>query len=458
MTTPSPVPADGSAAPAVVTRHRADHLVTMAPGLPVHSPGIVDVANGRVVWSGPAADAPEWTGGSDSIHEVRGALVPGFVNAHAHTPMVLLRGTGEGLPTDVWLTDVMWPREARLTADDVQQAMTLGATEMLLGGITTTSEMYFYGEAIARGAEASGLRCIVAAPLIEAEAFAHLGTVTEQIESIRSLRTSWADHPLIEIAVGPHSAYALSRESLAAVRDLVTEDPMLVHIHVGEQPHEGDGVLAATGLTVPAYLDDIGLLGRRTIGAHCVWMTDADIALFAAREVGVAHCPVSNGRHASGIARVVDMQTAGVSVGIGTDGPASHERLDPFEEMRTAVRYARLAAIDASRLDATQVYAMATCGSADALGRPDLGRLTPGSRADMVAISLGGPGSPPSFDPTPTAADLLGRIVWSGSPASVAAVWVEGVQVVADGRHLSADLDALAADVDRRARRISAGS
>lgn len=451
MTTPSP-----AAAAPVATRHRADHLVTMAPGIPVHSPGIVDVVDGRVVWSGHADDAPAWSGAPDAVHHVRGALVPGFVNAHAHTPMVLLRGTGEGLPTDVWLTDVMWPREARLTAEDVQQAMTLGAAEMLLGGITTTSEMYFFGDAIARGAEAAGLRCIVAAPLIEADAFAHLGTITEQIESVRALRAGWAGHPLIEIAVGPHSAYALSRESLAAVRDLVADDPMLVHIHVGEQPHEGDGVLASTGLTVPGYLDDIGLLGERTIGAHCVWMTDDDIALFASRHVGVAHCPVSNGRHASGIARVVDMQAAGISVGIGTDGPASHDRLDPFDEMRTAVRYARLAAIDASRLDATQVFTMATSGSADALGRPDLGRLTPGSRADMVAIDLGGPGSPASFDPNPTAADLLGRIVWSGSPASVAAVWVQGSLVVENGRHLTADLEALAIDIDHRARRISA--
>lgn len=438
-----------------ITRYRADHLVTMADDIPVHSPGIVDVVDGRVVWSGPAEQAPAWAGHDSDLVDVSGALVPGFVNAHAHTPMVLLRGTGEGLPTDVWLTEVMWPREARLTADDVQQAMTLGAAEMLLGGITTTSEMYFFGDAIAQGAVSAGLRCIVAAPLIEADAFAHFGTVDEQIDSIRTLRSAWAGHPLIEIAVGPHSAYALSRTSLAAVRDLVAEDPMLVHIHVAEQRGEGDRVLADTGLTVPAYLDELGLFEGRALGAHCVWMTDDDIALFAERGVGVAHCPVSNGRHASGIARVVEMRSAGVAVGLGTDGPASHDRLDPFEEMRTAVRYARIAAIDASQLDATEVFAMATCGAADALGRPDLGRLTPGARADMIAITLGGRGSPASAETNPTAAELLGRIVWSGSPAAVDAVWVEGTQVVADGQHLTVDLDALATDVDRRARRIS---
>ncbi|MEO6125210.1 MAG: amidohydrolase family protein [Ilumatobacteraceae bacterium] len=440
----------------IATRHCADHLVTMAPDGQIHSPGIVDVVDGVVVWSGPAGEAPPWTGIDEQIHHVRGALTPGFVNVHAHTPMVLLRGSGEGLPTDVWLTEVMWPREARLTADDVQQAMTLGAAEMLLGGITATSEMYFYGNAIAEGAVTAGLRCIVAAPLIEAEALARFGTVDDQIESIRGLRSAWAGHPLIEIAIGPHSAYALSRESLVAVRDLIADDPMLVHIHVAEQRSEGDGVLAATGLTVPAYLDDIGLLGARCLAAHCVWMTDEDIALFAAHGVGVGHCPVSNGRHASGIARVVDMREAGIAVGLGTDGPASHDRLDPFEEMRTAVRYARIATSDASQLDATQVFTMATCEAADALGRPDLGRLTPGSRADMIEISLDGPGSPPFSDPDPTAAELLGRIVWGSSPSRVAAVWVQGTQVVANGRHLTVDLDALALDVAGRARRISA--
>ncbi|HRD99772.1 MAG TPA: amidohydrolase family protein, partial [Ilumatobacteraceae bacterium] len=161
------------------TRLLADHLITMEPGVPVHSPGIVDVLDGRVTWSGPAAAAPP----SDAkVQTVSGLLMPGLISAHAHTPMVLLRGTGEGLATIAWLHDVMWPRESRLTADDVEWAMRLGASELLLHGVTTSSEMYFWPAAIARAAADAGLRCLVAAPLLESPGFAHHGTIAEQID------------------------------------------------------------------------------------------------------------------------------------------------------------------------------------------------------------------------------------------------------------------------------------
>jgi len=434
---------------AAPTRYRADHVVTGPERGAVHSPGVVDVVDGRVAWSGAAGEAPAWEG---EAVDIGGALLPGFVNVHAHTPMVLLRGTGEGLPTDVWLTEVMWPREARLTPDDVRAAMRLGAAEMLLSGITTTCEMYFHGAAIAEGAVAAGLRCLVTAPLIEAPDFAHLGTVAEQIGAIRDLRAAWADHPLVEVGVGPHSAYALSREALVAVRELVDADPMLLHIHVAEQPHEGAGVLEATGLTVPAFLDELGLLTGRTLGAHCVWMTDDDIDRFARRGAAVAHCPVSNGRHASGIARVAAMRDAGIRVGLGTDGPASNDRLDPFEEMRTAIRYARISVLDAAQLDARTAFGMATAEAGLALGRPDLGRLAPGARADMVAVALDRPGLAPGIGGD----ELLAGLVWSGSPGLVRDVWVEGAQVVRDGGCLTVDVASAAREVHERSLRLSA--
>jgi len=382
---------------------------------------------------------------------VRGLIMPGMVNIHAHTPMLLLRGTGEGLPTDRWLVDVMWPREVRLVEDDVRWAMQLGASELLLNGVTTTSEMYFFGDAVAEGAEAAGLRCIVAAPLIEAPDFAKFGSIDDQLSSIRLMRDRWRGHPLIEVGVGPHSAYALSRDALSRVSELVADDPMLVHTHIAEQPHEGDGVMRETGLTVPAYLDQLGLLTNRTVGAHCVWVTAADIELLAARGVGVAHCPVSNGRHASGIAPIGAMRLAGIKVGIATDGPASHDRLDLFDDMRTAVRFARIAQMDASLLTARTVLAMTTAEAAAAVGRPDLGRLTPGSRADMIALDLDGPG----FDPIFGADELFNRVVWAGSPAAVRDVWVNGCQVVAERQCLTIDRSEARREVTQRALRLA---
>jgi 5-methylthioadenosine/S-adenosylhomocysteine deaminase len=432
----------------MTVRYSADHVVPMHGSAVVHSPGIVDVDGDRITWCGPSDSAPA----SDApVTVLRGALIPGLVNAHAHTPMVLLRGTGEGLPTDVWLQDVMWPREARLVADDVHHAMRLGAAELLTNGVTTTSEMYFYGDSIARGAVDAGLRCIVAAPLLEAPDFAHFGSIDTQLAAIADLRREWRDESLIEIVLGPHSAYAMSRAALEAVAGQAADSGMLIHIHVAEQPHEGDALVASTGRRVPAYLDELGLLTARTIGAHCIWMDDDELDLFAERGTTVAHCPASNGRHASGIARVTAMRARGIPVGLGTDGPASHDRLDLFEEMRTAIRYARVAGLDASLIDAPTALAMATSEAADALGRPDLGRLAAGARADMVLLDVEGP----SYSPTLPDGDLIGRIVWAGTPQSVRAVWVGGRKVVSEGRCTTIDLVEAQREVNARAVRIA---
>lgn len=422
--------------PVTTTRFHAEHLITMEPtadGVPaVHAPGAVDVADGEVMWSGPASDAPAHHG--DEVL-VEGLLMPGMVNIHAHTPMVLLRGTGEGLPTARWLTEVMWPRESRLSDGDVFWAMQFGATELLRNGITTSSEMYFFGDAVARGAHVAGLRCIVSSPLIEAAAFSAFGTIDAQIETIRSLRREWRDHRTIEIGVGPHAAHTLSRDALLTVADAVRLDPMLVHIHVAEQPGEAASLEQASGGTVPEYLDELGLLSPRTVAAHCVWVTDRDIELFAARRVSVAHCPASNGRHASGIAPVEAMREAGVKVGIATDGPASHDRLDLFEDVRTAARLARIRHMDASRMSAATLLGMVTTEAAAAIGRPDLGHLAPGARADMVAIDVEADG----FDPILAPDELVGRVVWAGSRDAVRSVWVDGEPVVVDGRCVAVD-------------------
>lgn len=447
----------------MTTRYRCSYLITMAEddaGVGVIVDAVLDVDGDTVTYAGPAAGAPptESRGGSDEgAIALDGLVMPGFVNAHAHTPMVLLRGAGEGLPTIEWLHTVMWPRESRLTADDVAAAMTLGAAELLAGGITTTNEMYFFPAAMAAAARAAGLRAVIGGPLLESAAFtANSGSVAEQLDAIAALRRQWSDDALVDIAVAPHSAYALSESALSTVGEFVAAqaeagDPIGVHIHLSEQPGEADAVTARTGLSATAYLDRLGVLTNRTVAAHGVWLDAADIAVLAERGTAVAHCPCSNGRHASGIAPVAALRAAGVTVGLGTDGPASHDRLDPFEELRTAIRFARIGGGDASLGDVAATLRMATAGSADLLGRHDLGRLTPGTRADFVELDVGALGFAPVLDP----AELVGRVVWAGSPAAVRNVWVGGTSVVADGRCTTVDVAAATADVTTRATALA---
>ncbi len=431
-------------------RYRADVLVTMSKDTGPISDGVVDISGGRVVWSGPASEAPD--PGDATVRSIDGILMPGMVNIHCHTPMVLLRGAGEGLPVDRWLHEVMWPREARLTPGDVRVGMQTGAAELLAGGITTSVEMYFHGDAVASGAADVGLRCLVTAPVIEDEQFERLGSWEAQLDEMVATRERWSSNDLIEVGLGPHAAYSLSEECLRRIASIASETGMLANIHVAEQEWEDGAVRARSGMSAPAYLESLGLLEGRTLAAHSVWMPDDDIEVLARNRTAVAHCPCSNAKHGSGVARVLDLIGAGVRVGLGTDGPASHHRLDLFEEMRMAIRLARVKTGDAGVLPARQALHMATAGAADCIDRPDLGRLTPGSRADMVAIT----GAEPAMNPViPGEDDPISRIVWSGSPSAVRSVWVGGRQVVEDGEVTSIDTAAVRGEMQRRARRLA---
>ena len=431
-------------------RYRADVLLTMAGGSSPVTDGVVDVEEGRVVWSGPASEAPD--PGDAAVHLIDGILMPGMVNIHCHTAMVLLRGAGEGLPVDRWLHEVMWPREARLTPEDVRVGMQAGAVELLANGITTSVEMYFHGDAVASGAAEAGLRCLVTAPVIEDAQLDRFGSWQAQLEEMVATRERWASNDLIEVGLGPHAAYSLSDECLRRIADIAAETGMLVHIHVAEQEWEDGAVRGRFGMSAPAYLESLGLLEGRALAAHAVWVPDDDIEILARNGTAVAHCPCSNSKHGSGVARVLDMVEAGVRVGLGTDGPASHHRLDLFEEMRTAIRLARLKAGDAAALPARQALHMATAGAADCIDRPDLGRLAPGAWADMVAIR----GDEPALSPViPDEDDPISRVVWSGSPGAARSVWVGGRQVVDDGRVISIDTRSVHSEMVRRARRLA---
>jgi 5-methylthioadenosine/S-adenosylhomocysteine deaminase len=326
--------------------------------------------------------------------------------------------------------------------------MRLGAAELLRNGITTSVEMYFHGRAVADAAHAAGLRCVVTAPIIDDPALGRFGSWRDQLAAMVELRDTWAGSDRIEVGIGPHAAYSVGEECLRAVAAAAVEHDMLVHIHLAEVDGEDRVIRQRTGRSAAGYLDAIGVLEARTLAAHCIWLDDADIELLASRQVAVAHCPVSNMKHASGRARVRDLRAAGVRVAVATDGPASHHRLDLFEELRTAVRLERLASGDPTTPTAYDALAAVTVGAAAAIGRADLGHLRPGAAADMVAVSLDGPAMGPVV---PDEYDVLARLLWSGTPSAVTRVWSGGREVVRDGRVLTVDLDAALADVTARA-------
>src|SRR3954471_22420273 len=414
----------------------------------VLSDAVVDVADGLIRWVGPAAEAPDR--GDADVVDLPGVLMPGLVNAHSHGPMVLFRGQGEGLPLDRWLQEVMWPREARLTAEDVEVAMTAASAEMLANGVTTSVEMYFHPERIAAAVGTTGARAIIATPLIP---LTGMPPFEEQLRTAVDLAAGAPADGTGEVGIGPHAAYTVPLPVLRAAADAAREHGLLLRLHVAETATEGAELLATHGLSVPALLAAHDVLGGRVLAAHCVHLDDGDLELWQEYDVAVAHCPSSNAKLASGTARLRDMLDLGIRVGLGTDGPASNDSLDLLADARLAASLARVTAGSATALTAGEAFWLATGGAADAMGRPDLGQLEAGRRADLVHVDT----RDLAFEPVLSPPDVLAHLVWSCAGRHVRDVWVGGRQVVADGTCTTVDAGALRAEVVTRAGRLARG-
>lgn len=404
---------------------------------------VVDLdADGRVAHVGPASAAPALDGAPTT--RVEGLLMPGLVNAHAHTPLTVLRGMGGELPLMRWLTEVIWPAEARLDGPDVRAGMLAGGLEMLRGGVTTSTEMYFQNEHVVDAVLELGSRVVLTPGIIAAPGMERFGSP----ERMRDDISAWIDADglrfgpgeRVELGYGPHSAYTLTPELVATSAAAARERGALLHIHVAEAAGEDDAVRAEFG-SVPAMLETTGCLGGRVLAAHAIQLSDQDVEILARHDVAVAHCPGSNAKLAAGVARVAELLTAGVRLGLGTDSPASNDDLDLWEEQRLASLFARQRGADATALTATEVLALATRDGADALGRPDLGRLAPGAWGDVVHVGV----DDLAFaDPDDDVA-LLANLVWSAGARDVRDVWVAGEQVIAGGASSRVDHAAVVA-------------
>lgn len=430
-------------------RLHAPIVLPCDPAMSVLRDAVVDVdAEGRIVHVGPAADAPATDAPTTTV---TGLLMPGLVNTHAHTPLTVLRGLGGDLPLMRWLMEVVWPAEAKLDGADVRAGMLAGAAEMLRGGVTTSTEMYFQAEHVADAVLEIGSRVVLTPGIITAPGMERLGTW----EQMRDAISAWIDADglrsgpgeRLELGYGPHAAYTLPTEAIVTTAALARERGALMHLHVAEAAGEDDGVRAEFG-SVPAMLEQTGSLGGRVLAAHAIQLSDDDIAILARHDVAVAHCPGSNAKLAAGVARVTDLRAAGLRVGLGTDSPASNDDLDMWEEQRLASLFARQRGADATALTAADALLMATRGGAAALGRDDLGTLAPGAWADVVHVSL----DDLAFVDPDDDAQLVSNLVWASGARGVRDVWVAGEAVLGDGGLTRVD----PAEVLAGARRVGA--
>jgi 5-methylthioadenosine/S-adenosylhomocysteine deaminase len=298
---------------------------------------------------------------------------------------------------------------------------------------------------------ASGARLVATMAIIDAPGWEWRSMISEIDAWIDADGLRSGPGERIEVGYGPHSAYTLPAEALTMVGEAARARDALVHIHVAESAGE-DVVQRERYGSVPAMLAEVGLLGGRVLAAHAVQLSDVDIQTFARAGVGVAHCPGSNAKLASGIARLGALRRAGVPVGLGTDGPASNDDLDLWEEMRLAALLARLSTMDSTALVGADALLLATRGGADALGRNDIGALEPGRWADLTHVAVDGPAFSAGLDVPDE--QLLANLVWAAGSRTVRDVWVAGEQVVEAGEPTRVDRAAVQAAAGAVTRRL----
>ena len=430
----------------------ADAVFTVDGDDTVHAPGAVEVTDGLITWVGdPAQVAPA---AGTEVRELGGVLMPGLVNCHAHSPMTLLRSAGDGLPLDRWLSESVWPREARLEDEDVYWGMTLGAAELLTNGVTTTCEQYRHPGPVIDALLAAGIRGVFTPGIFEVPGTpATPGQRWDEMleEACRLFDTMDGREGRLHLGFGPHAAYTVPPDGLREIAAEAKRRDALLQIHLSETEAEGGVVLERYGMSAPALLADVGALDGRVLAAHAVWLDDDDLGLLAGNGVGVAHCPGSNGKLGSGVAPLQAMLELGVRVGLGTDGPASNDDLHLWDEMRLAALFARAKARDPGAVTTATALRLVTRGGGEALGLP-VGALEPGRPADVIRLRT----NDPRFTPAVSEAELLGHLVWAGAGYLVTDVWVGGACVVEAGHCTHIDEDRARAEVAQRAHRLLA--
>jgi len=435
-----------------MTEHTYDLIVTggtvlsMAPNSQPLANGAVAVRDGAIAAVAPAG---ELAGARETLDAGGGLIVPGFVNTHVHLAMVLLRGFAEDLPLQTWLEDHIWPAERQImSADTVVTGTALAAVESLKAGVTCVCDMYFHAERIIEVLERIGLRAVVPESLIDFPTPA-CPTPEVALARQRELLSRARSSRLAVPAVAAHAPYSVSAANLAREAELADEFNAPLIIHLAETRWEVDKILAEKGKTPVAYLADLGILSERTVAAHCVHVTEADLDLLAEFEVGVASNPVSNLKLASGIAPVPQMLARGIKVGFGTDGAASNNTLDLLRDVQLAALLYKGVSRDPTCMPARVAAELLTLGGARVLGLQErIGSLEAGKRADIVCLAADRPHAVPIYDP-------YAHLAYAARASDVSHVVVEGRIVVRDRAMVSVDEGEVIAEARRVAARIA---
>lgn len=413
-------------------------ILPMTPELPLLEDAELWIKDDKITYVG--APRPTDAVFDREIDACQNLILPGFKNAHTHSAMTFLRSMADDLPLDQWLQQQVFPREAKLTPEDTRWLSKLANLEYLTSGITANFDMYLFPIETARASAEMGFRTVLCSALNSFSS--SLEQVAHEYETLNHF------DPLISYLLGFHAEYTTSPELLRSVAELAQRFRAPVATHCSETALEVRGCLERHGMTPPAYFDSLGLFAYGGTCFHCVHTTPEDMRVFARNGVIPVTNPASNAKLASGIAPVTDFLANGLTVGIGTDGPASNNCLDFFREMFLTATLQKLRLQDASAMDATEVLKMATCGGAKAMGLVDCDCLAPAKKADLMMIDLMQPNMQPINH-------LVKNLVYSGSKQNVILTMVNGRVLYENGNfHVGCDPQEIYEQATRITRRI----
>lgn len=420
----------------------ADFVITMDAKYTLYTPGAVAVTGDSIVAVGPKEELLAAYQAQDILDAGNSVLMPGLVNTHGHAPMTLLRGLADDLRLDVWLMGYMMPVEREFVNPHFSWLGTqLAAAEMIRSGTTTFMDMYYFEEAVADASAQAGLRAVCAQSILKFPT-PDSGSYDESIERTRDFAARWKGHPLILPAIAPHAPYTVTPQLLEDAVSLALEFDIPLHIHIAETAQEVEDHRKEYDMPPVPWLKKFGVFEAKTTAAHCVHLDDGEMRTFLHHHVGVAHNPSSNLKLSSGIAPINKMLEMGLNVGIGTDGVASNNDLDMFEELRLASFLAKVDTGDPTALPARKAIEMATIMGARAMHMEALtGSLEPGKRADLIAISMEDVRHTPYFQRDPEG--IYSRLAYATHATDVQHVMVNGQWLMQDRQLLTVDTKAL---------------
>jgi 5-methylthioadenosine/S-adenosylhomocysteine deaminase len=406
-------------------------ILTMDPQQTLIEKGFLCI-RGDCICAVAKGDPHEFRAGK-TIDAKGGLILPGLINGHTHAAMSLFRGLADDLPLMDWLNHYIFPVESRMDREFVRTGTLLACAEMILSGTTTFSDMYLFEEEVAVVAQAVGMRCLVGEVLYDFPS-PNYGPIEEGLKYTESLIRKWEGHPLVSIAVEPHAVYTCSPDLLVRANRLSMQYKVPLIIHVAESASEVEEVRKKYGRKPFEHLESLGVLGPHVIADHCVNLDDAEIRRMVRHDVKAITNPESNMKLASGISPVPRLLAQGITVGLGTDGCASNNNLDLFEEMDTAAKLHKVGAMDPTVLDAFTVLKMATLSGARALGMADrVGSLEVGKKGDVIVVDTRKPHLTPMYNP-------YSHLVYAAKGSDVNHSLINGKLVMEDRKLLTLDL------------------